>query len=128
MSKVRNIENILATLYKPATLESLATTVDISGLGATTYYTAASGDLGTSRAWSIQVVWSGIGANSGTADIELSNDNSNWKAYQGFSTENITGATGTLIFADDRLACRNIRIKITKGTLAAGTLDINIYK
>lgn len=78
-------------------------------------------------AWSMQTIWTGV-TGSGTVALEVTNyDNlTNFIAYSGLTAVTVTGASGTSAWEDYMWGWKYFRIKITKGTLSAGTLNVRI--
>jgi len=77
--------------------------------------------------WSLEVIWRGV-SGAGFVEVYVANNLGNWHAYDTitrYPNDSITGATGSYAFEHDMFAWRYLGIKITKGTLSAGSLDFH---
>lgn len=82
-------------------------------------------EIRTNWSISMQVVWSGGGAPVGTADIQESNDGTNWHNIAG-ATNAISGNSGAVMLKPTRtdIAARYIRFSYT---VTSGTASANVF-
>jgi hypothetical protein len=71
---------------------------------------------------SVQVVWEGIDAGTGTLEIQVSNDNIHWNCYSDQTT--IPAGSESQIYEFNKFTTRYLRVKWTKNTVSAGTITI----
>lgn len=77
--------------------------------------------------WSADVQFASI-TGSGTAEIVAGNHVGTLELYASTSTVTVTGSSGTLKYDHDRFAWQYIGVKITMGTISAGTLNVSILR
>jgi len=109
-------------------LYNIQNTLVITGSDTTIYRTLY--NLESSFCWGSRVSWSGV-TGAGTVTYQVSMDGSSFEAYNGLTAVTLSGTTGDDGGKEDCMCnWKFLAIKITKGTLSAGTLswDLNITK
>jgi hypothetical protein len=76
------------------------------------------------RQGSLQAIWSGLDALTGTLELEVSNDNINWNCYGGVVEVTMTPAADNQIYEFQKFMSRYVRVKYTKNTVTTGTIKI----
>jgi len=105
--------------------------IDLSTItGADTTIYRSFYNLEESRCWSARISWTGL-TGAGTVDYQVAMRSTGFESYNGLSQVVVTATTGDDGGKEDCIGnWPFFAIKITKGTLSAGTLswDLNITK